>query len=82
MSLERFRGQVSIRTRAKRVSGHSYDNVTNPGGESGACGNAVDARAIRCRETGDRILLTLLRPRTFWSYGGAFATALITLTNR
>ena len=37
-------------TRTKRVSGHSYDNVTNPRCESGARRGVCVARVVRCRE--------------------------------
>jgi hypothetical protein len=38
-------------TRTKRVSGHSYDNVTNTRCESGARRGVCVARVVRCRET-------------------------------
>ena len=47
---DRVRGEHVQRTRAKRVTGHSYDNVTNPGCESGARGGRSDVRGVSCCE--------------------------------
>ena len=45
---DRYRSKHVQRTRTKRATGHSYDNVTNPGCESGACGGRRDVLGVRC----------------------------------